>query len=318
MKNQKYNLKTGKIILVWFIILFFFYALSLPKAHAQSLSLSISPPLFEVMIKPGKSVTQTFTLTNLGDTTTVTPKLAVYSQEGLINDPQYQKEPWINFVSTKDTFEKPFIMSNGQSRQFLLRINPPAGTVEKDYYRVLLFSTSPNPPGEYSISSVSQNIGAILLINVTSEGLIDKKGQISKVALPKIHDSFTSLKTQVYVKNTGNTYFRTIGKITLTGILGRASYNIEPNVILSGQERLLLTKDERSFTNKGFTFDIPGFYLGKYQLETNITLDEGNIKYNRVDEFYAVPYKLISVILIIAVLIKLIHRKKKKPKNKKQ
>ena len=61
--------KDWKLVILIFMICLGFSISFLgfvPSAHAQTLSLSVSPPLTEVMIIPGKSVSQTFTFINEG------------------------------------------------------------------------------------------------------------------------------------------------------------------------------------------------------------------------------------------------------------
>ena len=74
----------------------------------------------------------------------------------------------------------------------------------------------------------------------------------------------------------------------------------------------MLVTDDAINKNRQATLYLPGFYLGKYQLEVAFTLDEGTIKTSQTKTFYAIPWKAILGILLAAVLVYIMKRKRKK------
>lgn len=285
------------------------------EAKAQSLSLGISPPVLEVIIKPGKTITQVFKLVNNGENTIVTVGISEYDEDGIVypadirlssveaqsrgvNNPSFSPEPWITLLNTDTVFGKPFMFEGKSEKQLILRISPPFGVPEKEYYRVLTVSTTPLPPGETTQSAISQTIGAVILLSVTSSDMEARGGQITNFSLPVIIDSFDALTSNITVKNTGKRYFRPVGKILLSGPLGKAEYDIRPNVILAGQTRKLTTSQS---ADEEVTLKVPGFYIGKYTLTLGFTLDEGSLKVEQTKYFYAVPWKA-GVVGILGVL----------------
>ncbi len=287
------------------------------NVSAQSLSLSISPPLLEVMIKPNKTITQVYKLINTGDSVIITPKLYELGFFGISEDSKFSREKWISIVSNDIDFDKPFILGAGKEADFLLKIGPPATAVEQDYYRALVFSTTPNIPSDSTVSMFSQNLASPLLITVTKSGIFAKAAQVINFKMPKILDSFDPLRADIDIKNTGSTYFRPVGNLTLTGPIGHGTYDLIPSAILSGQTKKLLTADNPSQNLKDKTLILPGFYVGKYKLELNFTLDEGTGAIKDVRTFYAIPWKIGLVIFILAG-ISLKIRNKKKPRNNNQ
>lgn len=271
--------------------------------NAQGLSLSLSPPLLEVMIKPGKSITQAYKITNEGDPVIVTAKLAEFTEDGIKNDPSFIPEKWLSLLNTDISFDRPFMLDSKEERQLIVRINPPIGTSEKDYYQALLITTATNPNLESSQTSVAEHLASPLLITVTSTGLLAKGAQITKFQLPSIIDSFDPVIIDIDIKNTGNTFFHPVGTISLTGSIGRGNYNIVPNIILSGQTRRIFTEDTLTFGDKN-SLKLPGLYLGKYKVEVDFTLDQGTTRVNQSKNFYAIPWKggLILLIGIIGII----------------
>lgn len=295
------------VYLLFAAVLVFF--LTAGPIRAQSLSLSISPPLLEVLIKPGKTITQVYKIRNNGESAVITPRLQEYTSEGVKYDPEFAADSWITLQNQDIAFNKPFLLNPNEERQIILKINPPKNTAEKDYYRVLIFSTTPNPALANTQASVSQSLGSILIVNVTTSGLTQKGAQITSFDLPLIIDSFSPLRADIFLQNTGKTYLRPVGEIKLTGPIAHGAYKINPKVFLAGEKKLLTL--ESSSNPPDSTLLLPGFYLGKYQLALNLTLDEGSSIISQEKIFYAFPWKLTLIIFLI-ISVKLIWRKRKK------
>ena len=314
IQNSKF-----KIILLFFTTLTFTFSLltfNLRQASAQNLSLSISPPLLEVLIKPGKSITQVFKLINNGEATVATVHLAEYTESGVKEFSDFIPENWISLLNTDIVFGKPFLLGKGDARQLILRINPPRTTAEQDYYRVLLITTSPNPPNEYTQSHVSQTIGAILLTSVTATGMLEKKAQIATFSLPKFLDSFSQLHVTIDVKNNGKTTFRPLGKISLTGPVGRGDFIITPQVYLAGQVRTVKVDNESASLSTPFTLSLSGFFIGKYTVGIDFTLDEGTTRVSDTKTFYAFPWKGSIILLGLLFLLILVKKRRLRKKRK--
>lgn len=278
-------------------------------ARAQSLSLSISPPLLEVMIKPGKSITQVYKISNEGETVIAIPRIVEMTEKGLPaqagikEDPKFVPEKWISLSNTDLAFDKPFLFEAKTQRQLIVKINPGEGTPEQNYFRAILLSTKPNPGSESTQSQLLQNIGAPLLISVTSTGLIPREGTVSKFNVPRILDSFDTLIVDIDIKNIGKTYFRPTGKITLSGPIGRGTYEVVPRVILSGQVRQVITENNNSGEDPLHSLTLPGLYLGKYEAGYDFALDGGNVKLSGKKVFYALPWKAGVVVMGLIVMI---------------
>lgn len=271
------------------------------KASAQTLSLTISPPILEVMIKPGKSITQVYKLTNNGDPAVVVARIVELGANGIEENPAFALEPWIGLLSSDVTIGKPFLLTQGKTKEFILKVNPPEGTPERDYYRVLAFTTKPNPAGDSSQSQVSETLGSPLLITTTKTGFLNKNVKIVEFDMPKIIDSFGPVKTTIAVANTGTTYTRPVGTINLKGMLGAAAYEIIPRIILQGQRRSLATEDTSTDTDNP-TLKLPGFYFGPYELKVQFTLDSGTKSYTETRKFYALPWKLLLALFVFLLM----------------
>ncbi len=316
MKNQRDKLKIKNIFCILYVffifnILFFISFTKIKLAHAQSLSLSISPPIFEIMIRPGKSPTQIFKITNEGDPVIVTAKLTELTTRGMKDNPNFQPDNWLTTNNTEVEFGKPFLIKTHETKQLTLLINPKKETPEGDYYRIIQFTTKPNPELNTSQSSIEQNIGVPLLITVTNTGFVSKSAKIKRFIVPQIIDSFDNLNIQIDIENSGKTYFRPIGTVNLEGPLGRAVFNIIPQVILAGQTKTILTQDSFESISNNLTLSLPSFYVGKYTLKTDFVLDESNIRLTQSKIVYALPWKAVLGIILTIFLISYIVKRKK-------
>jgi len=281
------------------------------KVQAQGLSFSISPPLVEIMIKPGKTVTQTYKIANSGDTVIATFTIAQLTETGIKEDPNFAVENWIACATNDFTFGRPFLFAAGTERQLALRINPPPNTQEQDYYRALVLTTSPNPPPGSSMTNVSQQLAAPLIITVTSSGMVNKSAAITRFDVPTILDSFDPLKMDIEVQNTSKTYFRPVGKITLTGLIGKGEYPIYPHIYLAGQKKKLFLESQAFSSQLKHTLELPGLFLGKYQAEVDFALDESKVHVKQKKIFYALPWKAVVITLLLITFIFIIIRGKK-------
>lgn len=299
-----------KHLIISFVIYNLSFIISSP-ARAQSLSLSIAPPVVEIMIKPGKTITQTIKIANGGESTIITPLLKEYTLNGLQDNPNFTRDTWIEILNRDLAFDKSFFLKTGEERQVVLKISPPKDSAEKDYFRVLLFTTKPVIPFDYSQSSISQSIGSLILINVTSSGMKNKAAEISAFQIPKIADSFSPLETRILLKNTGDTYFRPQGFITLKGLIGQTNFALNPNLFLPGETKLL-TVDEVPYAKDNQTLSLSGFYLGKYTLTITFTLDEGTIKISQTKTFYAIPWKGMTIFLLMLFFWMIMKKRKRK------
>jgi hypothetical protein len=269
----------------------------------------------ELVVKPGKNVTQSFKLTNDSDySLIITPKLAEYGDNGIKDNPEFQPDKWISLLNLDIALFKPFLLEKGKTQQIVLRLNPPKEIKEDDYNRILYFTTKPQMSSDRSQSQITQTIGVPLLLTVTSTGNFPRSAQITHFSLPDFIDSFGPLVFDVTVKNTGQSFFHPNGSITLEGPIGRGSYSIIPNAILSQQEVKLIT--DINSQQKEHTLSLKGFFLGKYTIGVDFRLDDGNILISEKKIVYAIPYKLFFVIIALFTLFLLFRPSRKYVKKK--
>jgi hypothetical protein len=279
--------------------------LLLPKAYAQTLSLSLWPPLLEVMMQPGKTITQVYKLTNNSDhELQITPRILPFEPEG------EEGEIKINFSSpastltlphfsfaSREKFNQAFLLPVGETREMVLKINLPPNNPEKDYYYTLLFSTGEEPvstrEGEASQSTTVAQIGSNILFTASQTGQPNLLGRIVLFSTPPVIDSFSPTNFRVILENGGRIFWKPFGQIEISGPFDQKSE-------IPLREQNVLANSSRRLTIDSYR---PSWPIGPFKAKLEFSLNENGQKLSSQITFWYFPYKLtIGIILLIFLL----------------
>ena len=331
--------KFGMTYLVIFLTFsFLLFTLNLTSVRAQQVSLSIDPPISQIVIQPGQSLTTTYKLENLADPTLLTMKILPFTPVGMYGNiaiaPQFEGP--IRFTSENPDmdFTKEFFVKPKETKNFNLHIRIPDGSPEGDYYYSLLAQSQP-PPGPEGVSSsqIKVSVGTNILITVTKLGNVDLKAKIAHFDINddkklnifgkkfSVIDTGSQIPLTLIVENTGRNIINPSGKFILKGNFGeRAQYDIIPRYILSQSKRLMSESKQSQVTCKSAecsdvsSINLSGFFIGQYVLSTSISLsDSGPVIYSSTS-FIAFPFKFLIILLLI-ILIVTIYLKKRRVKH---
>jgi len=331
MKNlKKLFPKLRCLFLFKAVILTAIFLLLTAHVFAQKITLSISPPLIELFIKPGKSVLIAYNIRNLGDPAILSIKLQSFEPKDnlgniKLNDNSGEVHPQgpvrFDLDNSNIALGTSFFLKTRQTQQILLRIRIPEGTPEGDYYYTLLAETKAIPHRDgTSASRAKATIGSNILITVTKTGKVDVKGKIAlfntlKKNL-KIFDSNEKIPVVLIIENKGKNLIKPQGEIVLRGSFGeQAKYEIIPRNILSESQRLIQASPSASINCQNSkkqvclfptSLILSGFFIGRYTLSTTVTFGNGTPNLYATTSFIALPYKLILAIIFslsIGVLI---------------
>ncbi|MFA6016932.1 MAG: hypothetical protein WC744_02495 [Patescibacteria group bacterium] len=322
MKNYKSILKIIKFLVVFFIINFSFLTLNLSKANAQQVSLSLSPPVVELFIKPGKEVIVAYKLENLGDPTFLSLKVLPFeAKDGLGNikiKSEFEGPVRFSLDNSDLKLDQPFFLKTNDSQQILLRIRIPENIFDSDYYYSLLAESTPPTAAEGTSSvRVKATIGSNILITVSNSGDVDVKPKIALFTTKGkyIFDSMDKVPVILTIVNKGRNMIKPEGQIKLKGNFGEtAQYDIIPKNILAESERLLEATPSALLTHST-SLILSGFFIGKYNLSTQIKFGENSPTVFGSTTFYAFPFKITVGILIAVVIVVIIVKKYRKNKE---
>jgi hypothetical protein len=296
-------------IFIWVLGYLVIWLFATPSvAMAQEVSLSISPPITELTIQPGKSFNQVFTLKNDGAPVTVTPKIFPFiplDKQGhaeIIED----KNSVDVFASWFYFDQSPVSLGTTGSRDFYLKITPPATAEEKDYYFTFIVEVQNDNNLGINNSLAQARIGANLLISVSKDGNPQKKASAITFSAARLIDSFSTLNYKVVIGNTGFSFFKPTGKITVDQIFGSTTVlNLAPlNVLVGGAREISCIQSEEIVP-----CTLPGkFLIGIYRSDLNFTIDDSGTAIAKQIYTIAFPFSVLISIIVIFIIYRIIKR----------
>jgi len=294
---------------------------------AGSYGLSLNPPLLKVNIRPGKSITQVFTITNLSsDDKFLVARVIPFSETDSRGNPEIDLKktaPWLSYFSLANSninLGSPFSIKANASEQLVMSINIPPTAILRDIYATLLVSTYSNLTGlNYQGSLVSATIGSNILITIHPElnpptllkinELTPVSGTFFKFGNYYFADSITPISFISSVENSGNFISETKGLFKITGKNDTPVYleGILPVYVVSNTQRILMNTD-----GKNFSFNPNLAKLGFHKATIQIKTDNANAE-SSIDIFFF-PFKMsLGLFLALGLLGLIIRLPKPKP-----
>jgi len=313
---------------LFFTIIFLIIILLFPTwAIAQQVSLSLSPPLLELFIKPGKSIMVAYKLDNLGDPAFINLKVLPFEAKDNLGNirikPEFEGPVRFSLDNSDLQLEQPFFLKTNGSQQILLRIRIPENIVDGDFYYSLLAETAPPTAGEgIGSARAKATIGSNILVTISNSGNIDIKPRVVLFSTRGgVFDSFDKIPLVFIVENKGKNMIKPEGQITLKGNFGEtAKYDIISKNILAESQRLLEATPSAAIdcNNRrdakfcvSTSLVLSGFFIGKYNLSTQVSFGENSPTIFGATTFYAFPFKIMGgVLLAILVIIFIVKRRK--------
>jgi hypothetical protein len=312
--NNKLNklFKFGIYVLLVICLEFGIWCLGFAKAtFAQEVSLSISPPITEIAIQPGKSFGQVFTLGNSGAPVIIVPKIIPFvPQDSQGHAELVEDKNSIDAFSSWFSFNPaPISLGTAGSHDFNVKLLPPEGTEEKDYYFTFIAEVQNSDALGVNNSQAQARIGANLLITVSKDGNPTKKAKIVNFSAPKIIDSFSTLTYKVLLGNQGRSFFKPTGSITVDQIFGSTTIlKLAPlNILAGGNREISCIQGESLIPCK-----LPGkFLIGMYRANLSFTADDSGPNMQKGIYTIAFPFSIIlgiGTIFAIYIVIKKLTR----------
>lgn len=232
-----------RISLVCLVFLISYFVFGVSPVKAQQATLSISPPVVEILIAPNKRITQTFIVKHDG-AVVITPTLHLFKPSGVNGqaqiDPNPLTPPQIPLVVTSSLpLGNPYHPSSDLT-EITLTIEAPTTDTPQDLYFALLVTTEPvasfatastTAPGIASLIVATVNPGSVYPIDVSLENF----------DTPHIQDSALALTLSPLLKNNTDLMIRPGGKYEVFAPSGKTvfSTNLYPNLVLGNSSRLV-------------------------------------------------------------------------------
>lgn len=291
------NTKTKLILFLLSFITVGYFVVNTIQAQS-AISLSVSPPLFEATVMPGKEVKQIYTITNNGGDTIVTPKIVYFEAEddsGNVSLTENEAPEWVKYD------KQPFNLKYQTDKQFTVLISPPEDAEEIDHFLTLVFeSTTPTDIlGQNAVFYKSQ-IGTNILLTISKDGNPKKSAQIVEFSAPKIIDSlFGVIKYSLTLRNNGNSFWKPNGKIIINDEI---NLNLAELNVISGSSRKISCIEDESLIDCSLK---DKFLVGKYTAKLEFTVDEDPKVYKQSLVTYVFPFSYLGILLILLTTFRL-------------
>lgn len=264
MKNRKLEIVNWKLGIIVCLC-----ALIFPKhSLATNYGLSINPPLLRIHIKPGKTITQVFSIKNLSNTekmfvASIIPFTKADDQGNPLLDPK-TTAPWLNYFSlanSKIKLNQPFYLTENEVEQLVLTLSIPENAPVKDIYATLIVSTYENSLNQtLQGTAVRATLGANILITINSQAFPDTVIKIGRLEpyprsffrLGNLYfaDSITPLEFTAVAENLGSFAIETKGVFRVTGPTNKPVYleGILPVNLIAKSQRQMKNQNGEDFS----------------------------------------------------------------------
>ena len=305
------------------LILLLVFEISVNKVSAQELNISVTPPITEVLMVPGKQIVQSYKLTNNSDSKIISVNIVPFlpdienpeeivlnEKEGLAQSNTFRG--WFSIEKPKVNFGEKFNLEGNSEQEIRIKISVPKNAILKDYYFTVLFSIEKSNTlvSENSLQTMAQ-IGSNILITASEKENPYKAAKTILFSSPFIIDSLQKINFKTIIENTGRAFTKPIGKITIENLITKNTevINLSPLNILSSYSReVYCIKSEEIVPCE----TSPKILLGLYKSTLSYNLDNEGQIYQEESFTFAFPFSLIISILVIIIIYKIIVSKTKK------
>lgn len=309
--------KRSKLAILYTIILISYFLFLPSVIHAQQVTLSVSPPIVSLIVKPGKTMLIAYDLQNRGDPVIIFPHVLPFLPSLRTGEMLFKNKLSgpieFSLQNTDHVLNKSFFFDSNKHVQLLLQIRVPETTPEGDYYYSFLNQTQTAGERQASGPTASAAIGSTLLITVSQSGATSVDAHIARFTInPRyrlnlfghivnIVESTDQIPVLLNIFNNGKNAITTKGTITLLGNFGeRAHYDLSPMMILAHSGRDSVASDSAETIKTAAT--LKGFFIGRYGLSTQVLVNDDAQTLLASTRFYAFPIRLTIGMLIVLMI----------------
>ena len=276
------------------------------QARADSLGFAVSPPAIELTADPGQTVSNSFKIINLTDTTLTLQadrnNFVAKGEEGQVDlttsDDLYSLAPW--FTATPAIITVP--PRGTQSVGFSIAV--PVNAEPGGRYGSLVFHTLTGTlPNGQSGAAVKQQLATLIFLRIS--GAAHDEVKIASFTTDKNSYEYGPIKFSTRVQNLGNVHEKPTGTITIKDLLGRtvSTLKLDPKNVIPQAIR----RTDTSWSKK--------LLFGRYT--ATLVLNNGTFQQLTAQtSFVVIPYKLIGVVLLIVIILYLLVWRNRKRFNR--
>lgn len=309
-----------KSIISFAIFLIFF-------GFGEAQAVSISPPVIELEAGPGSFIERTIEINNETSEERIysigVKKFEMIGEEGkqkfipVAEDNDFDLTSWIKYNDNK------IIIPPKSARKFKFTVNVPSKADPGGHYASIYFNTGKANLSENGNSAVGveAQINSLILLRVS--GNIVEKAEVESLEMEGGKTLLYRLpaKFVLRLKNSGNVHIRPKGNIEIKNLFGKKVGLVDANIIksrvLPDSIRKIESQWGSDWENQPETwaanfiqelkYEYNNFALGKYTAKLDMVYGKGNGNLlTREIYFWVFPWKIIVVVLALAIISLLI------------
>jgi hypothetical protein len=276
-----------------------------PARAEAGQAFSISPPLVELSADPGQTVTAKIKLTNIS-----TEELLIKTQLNDFGAKDETGAPNIIFDDNQNssyslrqwiTSPPPFKVKNKETKTVELPITVPADAEPGGHYAVIRFTGTTSELEDNGVA-LNASIGSLVLLQVSGD--ITQKASIAEfltTAGGNKADFFESgpITFAERVKNEGNVHLKPTGNVEIYNMFGQKAASLATNgdpKNAANPPKSVLPGSVRRFEQQWDS----GWAFGRYTANVELTYG-GDQTISASTSFWIIPYKLITLVLIVGI-----------------
>ena len=260
--------------------------------ETSQVTISVSPPTFELSANPGERLENSFRIINGTDSeltlSTAVKNFTAEGEEGAVNltddDTGFSLASWIS-VNPETA-----ILPPRGSQTFAFSIDVPDNAEPGGHFGSVIVSTNPVQIDSTG-AAVSQEAGPLILLGVAGD--VDQSAKIVSFAAQKGFWEKGPVVLETRIANEGNVHFKPSGTIAVKNMFGReiTRINLEERNVLPDTTRKLLNEWS------------PGFAVGRYTADLSVVFGQDQNVETASATFVIFPYKIIVPILLGLILL---------------
>lgn len=294
-----------KLILLIIFFVVNFSGSTVQLAYAESQSLSVTPPLFQLSIERGDVWQSSIRVVNSNNyPLTVYTKVVNFAPEG--EEGRGRFIPILNPDENKATVaewieipEGPYVIPPEQTQEISFFVEVPENAAPGGHFAAILVGTEPSQANETLAVSTSQSVASLFFVRI--EGDIIENGSIREFSILDRSIEYPAAEFSLRFENKGNVHLQPRGNIVISNMWGK-------------QRGLIPINNESHFGNvlpesiRDFHFSWKGERsladIGLYKAILTLGYGEDGIKSTSATAyFWVVPIKGALVTLIVIGLI---------------
>jgi hypothetical protein len=273
-----------------------FVVLAIKPVIAQSgreISISISPPVFELSANPGEKIKNEIKVTNLSDKDLQIfvdkRNFTALGEEGGVNlteegedETSYSLASWISVDRDKAAIK------SKDTRIFKFTIDVPANAEPGGHFGSLVFKTQAQAQEGRTGAAIGQEVGALLLVKIAGD--IKEEANVASFKAQSGLYEKGPVTFETRTENTGNVHLKPRGTITITNMFGGevATVQLDERNVLPGAIRKVETQ-----------WNDDSFRIGRYTATVSMVYGSDGTIVNGSTSFIIFPYKLVLIILAV-------------------